>query len=121
MTALDDRQKEQDRLARNYKLAKKRQFLELCADPLHGEWFRKFVATLNHFDINDAPRMIDYVEVQNRKWISGAAPELRAACLEAIGDRIVAIRQRAGLQPFDDPMPGEAGDVFQTCKKAMGL
>jgi hypothetical protein len=112
---LEAAQKERDRLARIYKIEKARQMKALCADPIYGHRLHSFVATLNHFGPDHAERMIAYVRWQNDLWLKFAENNIRAAALEAIGERIVRIRELARLVPFDDALPGEPDDVWQVC------
>lgn len=109
--ALTDR----DRQLRRYIAAKRQQFAALYADPVHGDRLRKFGATLGHFNIEDGDRMATYVAAEAR-WLREAPPGMRHAALELVGQRLVRMRQKAGLAPFDDPLPGEPLDAYQTCK-----
>lgn len=120
-SAADKALAERARLARNYNAAKRREFNELCAMPVHGPLLYKFNATLDHFDIEDADRMIAYVQQRNRAWLRSAPDEIRRAALHLISERIIKIRERAGLPALDDPMPGEDDDVFRLCRKELGL
>lgn len=120
---LDQALDERNRLLRNYNKQKKAELLELCKDELYGERLWKLVATLNHFNctIDNGDRMIEYVERENKKWLGAAPVEFRYAALSAIDDRCVKIRERAGLAPFEDPMPWQDNNVFFACKEVLGL
>lgn len=109
---------DRDRLYRNYARQKKRDLAELYADPEWGDVLRKFVATLKHFGPEHAERMVEYVSGHK---LTKAPIDIRFAALQQCSYRICRIRQRAGLVPFDDPLPGEDDDVFILCKKALGL
>jgi hypothetical protein len=111
--------KERDQQYRLYRAAKRQQYEELFADPVHGERLRKFQATLNHFGPGDAKAMIAFVADSNYAWLRNAPPDIRHAALEMIDSRIQRIRIRAGLPVFDDPMPHQPDDVFQICKKEL--
>ena len=112
---------DRDWLYRRYRAAKKAEHEALFATAVHGPLLRKFGATLNHFGADDAGRMISYVRDQNYAWLRNAPEDIRFAALRMIGHRIQRIRQRAGLVPFDDPLPGEPDDVFRLCKREIGL
>jgi hypothetical protein len=101
-----------DRLYRNSRAAKRRQYEELFATA-DGEKLRKFRATLNRFGIDDGDKMVSYVT--GLVWLKMAHTDIRAAALEMIGHRIVRIRQ------LDDPLPDDEPDVFLLCKKALGI
>lgn len=115
--ALDGR----DRLMRNYRAAKRAQIRELYADGLHGERLKKFVATLNHFSIEHAERMLEYIERETTKWLAAAPEDVRFAALEAVDNRCIAIRRKAGLPEFEDPMPWDEPNVFFAAKRVLGL
>lgn len=121
MSAFDKALDERNRQLRNYRATKRAQLLELYADPLHGEWLRKFITTLGHFGAEHADRMLEYVEREARKWLATAPIDIRYAALEAIDNRCVAIRTRAGMPPFEDPMPWEEPNVFFAAKGFLGL
>jgi|KBSMisStandDraft_5_1062788.scaffolds.fasta_scaffold07819_13 hypothetical protein len=120
-SSLDKVTAERHQLDRNYRAARQAEFAKLCADPLHGTHLRKLVATLNHFGPNDAERMIAYWRTENEKWLCVASNDIRAAALSALGERIVRIRIKSGLVPFDDPVPGEPDCVFRICKGIIGI
>ena len=109
---------DRDRLYRQYKAAKKQELAELYADPEWGDVLRKFVATLKHFGPEHADRMVEYVSTHK---LTQAPLDIRFAALQQCDYRITRIRQRAGLVPFDDPLPGEEPTVFTLCKRALGL
>lgn len=113
--ALADR----DRQWRLYRANKRRQYEALFAEPEHGEKLRKFRATLNHFGIEDADRLLAFVQAQT--WLCMAPKDFRHVALEMIDHRIQRIRVRAGMPVFSDPLPGEPNDVFRLCKEALGL
>lgn len=118
-TAAEKALAERDRIARLANAAKRRELARLYADDQWGERLRKFGATLNHFGIEHSDEMIAYVGREAR-WLRHEAPdEIRHAALHLIGERIQRIRARAGLVPFDDPLPDEDPDVFQLCKQAI--
>lgn len=119
-TALDHALDERQRLQRAYKHAKRQDMDRLYRTP-HGPALKKFHATLNHFNHPDhADRMLEYINREARNWLAYADKDIRHAALEAIGERCVVIRERAGEPPFCDPMPPEE-NVFFTAKRILGL
>lgn len=111
--------KDRDRLWRNYRAAKKREYEELFAIPVHGPLLRKFNSTLGHFGIEDADRMVEYVQQRSRAWLRAAPDEIKRAASELIADRCIRIREKAGLAPLDDPLGDEPDDVWRLCRKAI--
>ncbi len=117
-SATDKALADRDKLLRHANAAKRQRYEELFVrEPM----LRKFQATLNHFDIGDADRMVAYVVKSNSAWLRNTDDSIRYTALEMISHRIQRMRVRTGLPVFDDPLPGEADDVFQLCKKALGL
>jgi hypothetical protein len=111
--------RERDTLYRQYRATKKRDFETLCRISGYGDRLRKFAATLNHFGIEHAARMRLYVEDECRQWLRDAPQDIRNEALSLVGNRIVQVRQRAGLVPFDDPLPDEPDKIFQTVKRML--
>lgn len=110
---------DRDRLYRNYVRQKKADYEELFGTPVHGPLLRKFNSTLGHFGIEDAERLIAYVRERNRAWLRAAPEDIRFAALQMVSYRIMRIRQRAGLAPFDDVLPGQDDDVWQLCRREL--
>jgi hypothetical protein len=44
---------------------------------------------------------------------------MRYEALTLVSERIQRIRARHGLATFDDPLPGQADDLFQACKREL--
>lgn len=118
---LDSALAERTRLEQRAKAAKRAEMLELYADPLYGEWLRRFVATLNYFRIEHGDRFVEYVESECRKWLAAAPLDIRFAALQAVSARCMRIRESAGLAVLDDPLPGDTPDVYRICREAIGL
>jgi hypothetical protein len=115
---------ERDRLFRQARAARKRELEALYAHPEYGDKLRKFAATLNHFGINDSRNFASYVRAEVKGWLGDAPLAFRHAALSLVGERTQRIRMRAGLAPFDDPLPWEdvaPKTVFLSCKEALGL
>lgn len=108
---------DRDRQYRRYRAAKKAELQQLFASGPWGKQLHKFHATLGHFGIDDAERLIAYVQGEARSWLLEAPYDTRCSALEIVGYRIVRVRQKAGLVPFDDALPGEPDDLFTRCKR----
>jgi hypothetical protein len=111
--------KERDLLYRRYRAAKRAHRDTLYREHACGPDLRAFAAHIHRYDLRDAEMMLLYVREMARGWISSAPPEIRAEALSLVNEQIMRIRTRAGLAPFDDPLPGEADDVFQMCKQEL--
>jgi hypothetical protein len=121
MTRLQDNLQEREELLRRYRREKRIVLDKLCASSSNGEKLKRFIATLNHFNIEHANRMVEYVESESRKWLASASVDIRYAALEAIGNRVMTVRLHNGMAVIDDPLPDEPESVFFRCKKAIGL
>lgn len=110
---------EQSLLYRRYRAAKKQQFEELFAIPIHGPLLRKFNATLGHFNVEDADRMVEFVRARARVWLRAAPEDIKHAAVQLVSQRWARVREHAGLPSFDDPIPGAPGgdDVLMRCKR----
>ncbi len=107
---------ERDRLARNYRAAKRAQFERaFAAEPR----LRGFDREIRRCGIEDADLMISLCRAHHGIWLRNTSDETRALALEIVDRRIVQIRTKAGLAPIDDALPWEADDVFQTCRKIL--
>ena len=107
LTPAQKREREARDLSRAYRLYKAQQLRELLEGP-HGRnivALRKFMRRLT---ISDAPALISHVE--SLAWLWDITPERRALVRSMISAQIVRIRARAGLHPFDDPLPANMSE-----------
>jgi hypothetical protein len=118
-SALENAQKERDKLWLNYRKKKREQMDELYGHPQYGHSLRRFVATLGHFQLEHSARFVSFVEDECRRWLRAAPADIRFGALQAVDDRIQMIRFRAGLHPIDDGLPHEGPNVWQKCKEAI--
>ena len=111
---LDRALEERNRLLRDYHARQKKHREELfkqCPE------LAEFAQRLRH--ISDPAHMLSYVENMARGSFSIASPEIRTEALSLVNERIVSIRLRSGLPPFDDPVFDEPDRVFQACKREL--
>ena len=121
VSAADKAIDEKQRLGRLYRARQKLEILRACSDPDHGDDVKLLMRSLRQYTINDADLMIDFVKHEAVRWLRSAPEDIRALALRLIDNRIIAIRERAGLEPFDDPMPWQKNNVFLRCKRELGL
>jgi hypothetical protein len=115
--AADKAVAERNFLFRQYRVARKAHRDKIYATHPLGPELQSFAYQLTSYTkLNDASAMLNYVREMARGWLALAPPEIRSEALSLISERIIAIRQHAGLAPFDDPLPGEDPDLFQLCK-----
>jgi hypothetical protein len=115
--ALDDRR----RIYRVYRKAKKLRDQGLYDTPVFGDRLRRFVKTLGHFDMTGSGRMVEYAEREWKTWMREAPADIKFAALQAVDERIMTIREQAGLPPIDDPLPDRPDNAFFTIKKIFGF
>jgi hypothetical protein len=82
-----------------------------------GPRTRRLLGFLSTMTLADGAALIAHV--QDEGWLDCDC-EARADALSIIGTRITHLRERAGLPPFDDPLPGERDNVFLTIRKLLG-
>jgi hypothetical protein len=100
---------------------RKAELKQLFNSEPHGRHLWKLHATLGHYGMTDAAAMKEYVQREVDTWLGAAPHDIRFEALRLIDNRIIRIRQRAGLVPFDDPLPDEPNRAFQSIKKILAL
>jgi hypothetical protein len=111
---LDKALEERATLLRQYRVAKNAHRQKLFAESSDLSGFAQHLRR-----ISDPSHMQAYVREMARGPFSIASPEIRLEALSLVSERIVAIRLRAGLPPFDDPVLDEPDRVFQVCKEML--
>lgn len=106
---LDD----QNKLFRQWKAWRREKLDALIAGP-HGREIKGLIRFLDTMTLSSAPALLKLIE--NAHWARSMSPGERADLLGAIGNRITRTRERAGLTPFDDAMPGEPETAFHRIK-----
>jgi hypothetical protein len=78
----------------------------------------EFAQHLHRYQITNAAELIAHVrEVVREGWLTSS--ELRVEALSLVDERIIAIREKAGLPPFDDPLPDQPDKAFQAIKREL--
>jgi hypothetical protein len=107
-----DRQKElvdQARLTRAWKARHREQLEEALAGP-HGAQISELMALLDRLELSSAAALLAFI--RRSEW-SSVGYDTRLVVLHQINDRITRMRERHGLAPFDDPLPGQPDNVFR--------
>lgn len=105
---------ERDALSRAYRAAREQWAEGILRQP-GGEALRVMLRWVETLGIEDADQLV--AEVERANWLRRASPEMRFLALDMIAERIIAIRKKNKLEPFDDPLPGDDDDAFQTIKR----
>lgn len=92
----------------------KREQRQAILDGPYGEPVRALVAFMRGMGLSDADALLE--RVSGRPWVEAMSIDERFVLLGMIGDRIVKVRERNGLAPFDDALPGEPAKIFELIK-----
>jgi hypothetical protein len=87
--------------------------LEETLNGPHGTAVAQVMATLEHMTPNSAPALISLM--RDFDW-SQMSANVRLVVLHEINQAITRLRERAGLAPIDDALPGERPNAFSLIK-----
>ncbi|MFE1601587.1 hypothetical protein [Methylobacterium sp. ID0610] len=110
--------REDEKLSKLYR-AWKRQKMQALLDGPNGEAIREPDRFMKTMRLTDAEALIARIEAA--AWIHGMSADDRADLLSLIGRRIVLMRERNGLDPFNDGVPGDPPRAFERIKTIMGV
>jgi hypothetical protein len=74
-----------------------------------GAALAELLALLGRLRPGDAERLVEFVATKRDQWPDR---DLRHVVLARIDNAIIELRERSGLPPFDDPLPGEPANCF---------
>jgi hypothetical protein len=101
------------RLLRAWHQWHQEQFEQAVASP-HGEVLEQLQAILEKLTLHSSSTtLLEFIEAQNWKVMDYS---VRLIALRLVNDSIIRLRERMGLAPFDDGLPGDRPNVFQTIK-----
>ena len=100
--------RERDDLFRLYKKERRERLNALLAGP-RGSAAQELVTFLKTITLTDEPRLIEAVRAGG--W-EHADANTRFEILALIDAAIIALRERAGLPPISDPLPGQPPSAF---------
>jgi hypothetical protein len=83
----------------------------------HGGVVAQLVDVLGALGLKDGAALIDFINSQ--RW-HGIPASIRLVCLHEINTWLTAMREKHGLAPFDDALPGERLNAFLIIKQLMG-
>jgi hypothetical protein len=82
----------------------------------HSATIAELVALLDRLEANSAAPLLDFM--RRIDWIS-ISYDVRLTALHQINQKIMRLRERAGLPPLDDPVPGQADNVFRRVRSML--
>jgi hypothetical protein len=115
-----DQEKEladQARLTRAWKTWHAEQLDEALVGP-HGALVSELMTLLDRLEPSSAAALLNFIRRSDWRSVSY---DTRLTVLHHINDRITRMRERHGLPPFDDPLPGQPDNVFRIVRSILGL
>jgi hypothetical protein len=106
---LDDR----NRLARAWRKWHREQ-LEAALAGIHGAVLARLTEQLKH--LGEARALVEFISVQDWEAVDSAT---RLVALHEINTAITKLREKRGLDPIADPMPGAPANAFQIIKSIL--
>jgi hypothetical protein len=85
---------------------------EVLAGP-HGAMVERLVFILKSLEMESAPLLLAYIKGVD--WSAIDYPT-RLVTLHEVNSALTRMRERNGLSPFDDGMPGDRPNVFQNIR-----
>jgi hypothetical protein len=108
-TAQEPKIADDARLIRAWRAWHCEQLAEALAGP-HGAQLSELMTLLNRLEPSSAAPLLAFI--RRSDW-SSVNYDTRLTVLHQINDRITRMRERHGLAPFDDPLPGQPDNVFR--------
>jgi hypothetical protein len=109
--------REDEQLSKQYR-AWKREKLQALLDGPHGAQVRELDRFMKAMGLADGPALV--ARVAAAEWIQGMDRDARHDLLSLIGRRIALMRERNGLEPFNDGVVGDPPRAFEQIKRLMG-
>jgi hypothetical protein len=110
---LDKERADDARLLRTWRQWHREQ-LEAALAGVHRDVIERLMLQLKH--LHEARELLRFIEAQD--WAAIDA-ETRLIALHEINTAICKLRERSGLMPIDDALPGERPNVFVLIKEAL--
>jgi hypothetical protein len=82
----------------------------------HGAMVAELMGVLDRVELSSAASLLACV--QRSDW-SAVSYDVRLTVLHQINNTITRLRERHGLPPIDDPLPGRPDNVFRRIKNLM--
>lgn len=109
---------DESKLLTAYRKHRKARIQAVLAGP-HGPQIAALVTVLRGMTLESAPELIGYV--RQATWIKEMEINDRFVLLSMIGEAIRKVREKAGLEPYDDGNWGQPPKAFETIKQLMEL
>jgi hypothetical protein len=86
---------------------------EIALTGPHGAMIERLVFILDSLTLDSAPLLVAYI--RGVDWATVHYPT-RLTVLHEVNVAITRLRERNGMAPFDDAMPGDPPNVFETIR-----
>jgi hypothetical protein len=102
---------EAKQLTRHYNAMRRGRLKALEEGPwgVHIKELRRYLRAMT---LESAPDLIEYIDRCNRHWIRMTDDDTRHEVLDLISRGITSLRERNGMTPYDDALPGEPDTAF---------
>lgn len=114
VTELEKEQRRQWQQTKRWRHDRRQRIREAMEKAEHHGW-RELTRALRRLDLERPGDLVDYI--RGAAWIHAADKDTRYLVLSVIDTAIVRLRERNGLEPFDDALPGEPDTAFQAIRK----
>jgi hypothetical protein len=112
---LDKELQDNGRLLRAWRKFHEDELTETLHGP-HGAMIERLMFILRTLSADSAPLLLDFVRGVN--W-SSVNYETRLTALHEINAAITKLREKSGLSPFDDGVPGQPDTVFRVVRSIL--
>jgi hypothetical protein len=82
----------------------------------HGATIAKLMTVLDRLELDSAAALLDFM--RRNDW-SSVSYDVRLTVLHQINQTIARLRERHGMAPIDDPLPGQPDNVFRRIKQML--
>jgi hypothetical protein len=118
-TAAEKKLEEEQELSKMYMKLRRETINQMLDGPFGGD-IRRVQRFLRVMTIESAPDLVEFVR-REAHWMKAQPIEHQYLLLKLLGNGITRVRERAGLSPFDDGLPGDSPKAFETIKQILGL
>jgi hypothetical protein len=110
--------REDEQLSRLYRAYKRAQIQALLDGPF-GAQVRELDRFMRRMELQDGPALVERFRGA-MSWIASMDMDSRFSLLRLASRRIVALRERHGLSPYNDGVVGDPPRTFHQIKDIMG-
>jgi hypothetical protein len=100
------------RMMRAWRRWHREQLAEVLQGP-HGPMIERLIFILKELSLQSAPLLLAYI--RGVDW-STVDADIKFVCLHEINTAIAAMRERHGMDSFNDPLPGQPENVSRLIK-----